>query len=335
MALTGGFWMLEMWHQFRNPLFPYFNQYFQSPWGAIGSYRDERFIPIGWAQEWLFPIAFNFNPLQVGEVVFRDLRLPLLYLLLLVLLGQVLCQQLKRRKNAPTPATENWPPLTGFFVIFLVVAFVLWMKMFAVYRYAMICDFLAPLTIVLVLGALMRDPRRHLLFALIGLVCLVVTVQPGDWGRRAWTANYFDVRVPAIPDPQHTIILVAGHDSMAYMIPFFPPQVRFLRIQGYTTGPSPTPNETDRHMMRILAGHKGPVTHKPTRAEFARCVQRRTVSAVSGLSPPCLGDSVVSMFCNLSVSSERLCDSSCHFERSREIPVAHARTDEIPRLRSG
>jgi hypothetical protein len=259
MALSGGFWMLEMWHRFRNPLFPYFNQYFQSPWGAIGSYRDERFIPTGWAQEGLFPIGFNLNPMQVGEVVFRDLRLPLLYLLLLVLLGQVLWRRLTRRKDAPAPANDSRSPLTAFFVILLVVAFVLWMKIFAIYRYAMICDFLAPLTIVLVLGALVRDPRRQMQFALIGMICLVATVQPGDWGRRAWTADYFDVHVPAIPDPQHTLILLAGHDPVAYMIPFFPPQVRFLRIQGYSTGPSPTPNETDRLMMRILAKQSGPI----------------------------------------------------------------------------
>jgi len=54
-------------------------------------------------------------------------------------------------------------------------------------------------------------------------------------------------------------VLVTGHDPMAYMIPFFPPQVRFLRIQGFMTGPSPTLNETDRLMMRTLADHTGPV----------------------------------------------------------------------------
>jgi hypothetical protein len=43
------------------------------------------------------------------------------------------------------------------------------------------------------------------------------------------------------------------------MIPFFPPQVRFLRIQGYMTGPSTTLNETDRLMMKAVADHTGPM----------------------------------------------------------------------------
>jgi len=44
---------------------------------------------------------------------------------------------------------------------------------------------------------------------------------------------------------------------MAYMVPYFPPGVRFLRIQGYMTGPSPTPNLTDRWMQDAIARHTG------------------------------------------------------------------------------
>jgi hypothetical protein len=54
-------------------------------------------------------------------------------------------------------------------------------------------------------------------------------------------------------------VLVTGHDPMAYMIPFFPPEVRFLRIQGFVTGPSPAPNLTDRLMQAAIARHTGPL----------------------------------------------------------------------------
>lgn len=258
-ALTGGFWMLEMWQRFQNPIFPYFNQYFQSPWGTIGSYRDERFIPKGLPMWLLFPIWFNFDPMQVGEVGFRDLRFPLLYILLLALLGRALWRLLKQRGSVSAPASADAPPMIRFFVIFMGVAFILWMKMFAVYRYAIVCESLVPVTVFLVLGALLRNARRQLRTALVCMVFLLVTIDPGHWGRRPWTSDYFDVRLPALAEPQKTIVLVTGHDPMAYMIPFFPPQVRFLRIQGFMTGPSPTLNETDRLMMRTLADHTGPV----------------------------------------------------------------------------
>jgi hypothetical protein len=91
------------------------------------------------------------------------------------------------------------------------------------------------------------------------MLFLLVTVDPAHWGRRPWTADYFDVRLPALARERDAIVLVTGHDPIAYMIPFFPPQVRFLRIQGYMTGPSSTLNETDRQMMKALADHAGPV----------------------------------------------------------------------------
>jgi len=97
-ALTGGFWMLEMWERFGNPLFPYFNEVFKSPWGAEGSYRDLRFIPKSLHVWLLFPIWFNIDPMQVGEVPFRDLRFSLIYVLLLVLLGFWLH---RRTRHAP------------------------------------------------------------------------------------------------------------------------------------------------------------------------------------------------------------------------------------------
>lgn len=259
-ALTGGFWLLEMWQRFQNPLFPYFNEFFKSPWGAIGSYRDVRFIPKSLAMWLLFPFWFNVDPIQVGEVGFRDLRFPLLYLLLLVMLVFAI-RRLLRPKGGTDAAVGNVdaPAMTRFFVIFMVVSFFLWMKMFAVYRYAIVCEFLVPLTIFLALGALLRNPRRQLRAAVVCMVFLLVTVDPGHWGRRPWTSDYFDVRLPSLAAQPDAIVLVTGHDPIAYMIPFFPPQVRFLRIQGFVTGPSPTLNETDRLMMRALADHTGPV----------------------------------------------------------------------------
>jgi hypothetical protein len=259
-ALTGGFWLLEMWHRFQNPLFPYFNELFKSPWAAIGSYRDERFIPKNLAMWLLFPFWFTVDPTQVGEIGFRDLRFPLLYILLLALLARALLR-LRRKPDGQEAADGNGDSraMTRFFIVFMIVSFLLWMKMFAVYRYAIVCEFMAPLIIFLVLGVLLRNPHRQVRTALASMIFLLFTLDPGHWGRRPWTSDYFDVDLPALAAQPNAVVLVTGHDPMAYMIPFFPPQVRFLRIQGFVTGPSPSLNETDRLMMGALAAHKGPV----------------------------------------------------------------------------
>jgi hypothetical protein len=259
-ALTGGFWLLEMWQRFQNPLFPYFNEVFKSPWGNIGSYRDERFLPQGLAMWLLFPFWFTVDPTRVGEVGFRDLRFPLLYVLLLAFLIATLLRRWKKPGDAdPDAAGADARAMTRFFVVFMGVSFLLWMKMFAVYRYTAVCEFMAPLTIFLVLGALLRNPRRQVRATLAALVFLLLTLDPGHWGRRPWTADYFDVKLPAMAGEADYLVLVTGHDPVAYMIPFFPPQVRFLRIQGFVTGPSTALNATDRLMMKAVSEHRGPV----------------------------------------------------------------------------
>ncbi len=256
---TGGFWMLEMWQRFQNPVFPYFNHYFQSPWGAAGSYRDERYIPTTLSMWLTFPIWFNLDPMQVGEVGFRDLRFPLLYVLLPALLVKSVGGWVKRSSGTPpaSAAGSGRLPVTPFFIVFMLVAFILWMRLFAVYRYLMVAEMLVPVTVALVLGALLRDQRRQVQAALAGFTLLLITLSPGDWGRRPWGADYFGVEPPAIAEPERTLVLMAGHDAMAYLIPFFPPPVRFLRIQGYVTGPSAEPNHTDRRMREIIDRHEG------------------------------------------------------------------------------
>jgi hypothetical protein len=249
-ALTGGFWMLEMWERFHNPIFPYFNEVFKSPWGSPGSYRDDRFIPKDIVKTVLFPFWFTADPMQVGEVQFRDLRFPLLYLALIALFVAA-----ARKRFARGVAAGSSMAL--FMITFMGVSFFLWMKLFAVYRYVIVCELLAPLTLFLALGGLLKDRRRQVSAALAGFILILITLQPGTWGRRPWASDYFGVEPPPLAKPRDTLVLVTGYDPVAYMIPFFPPEVRFLRIQGFLTGPSATPNESDLTMQRIVAQHSG------------------------------------------------------------------------------
>jgi hypothetical protein len=257
-ALTGGFWMLELWERYRNPLFPYFNQFFQSPWGATAPYRDERFLPTGPAAHMLFPIIFTINPMRVAEVQFRDLRFALLYLALIVWLVHRLSARLRQPAVLPGQGRmEAASPMLGFVLLFMAVTFIVWMKLFAIYRYLMVGEMLAPLVVVMVLGALIKTPRRRAGLVAACFALILVTVQPANWGRRAWGESYFGVQAPAIASPEETVVLAAGVEPVSYVIPFFPPQVRFLRIQSYFTGPSAQANATDRLMQQIIADHQG------------------------------------------------------------------------------
>jgi len=263
IAGSGGYWLYEMWSRYGNPLFPYFNHIFQSPMASIADYRDARFLPGSLVNALLFPFIIVLDPHRTAEIPFRDLRLPL-FMVLLAAAGLYALLTKVRGRLAPSaapaaPAVALARHKKLFLLIGSLVAYAVWLKIFAIYRYLMPLEMLAPLGIWLLLDTLpWRMPAKN--YAALGcLVVLLVTLRPGNWGRISWGDDYFGVKPPALADPARTMVLMTGVDPMAYVIPFFPEPVRFLRIQSYFTGPSDTPNGSDRLMQRLIAEHRGPL----------------------------------------------------------------------------
>jgi hypothetical protein len=44
------------------------------------------------------------------------------------------------------------------------------------------------------------------------------------------------VRVPPIPRPDQALVLMAGTAPTAFMIPFFPARIPFIRLEGFSAG---------------------------------------------------------------------------------------------------
>jgi hypothetical protein len=59
-ALTSsGWWWITLWHHYGNPVFPFFNEIFRSPWIEPTSMRDLRFMPQGLVQAFF---THSFGP---------------------------------------------------------------------------------------------------------------------------------------------------------------------------------------------------------------------------------------------------------------------------------
>jgi hypothetical protein len=257
IGLTSGFWLLEMASRFGNPFFPYFNQFFRSEMATIGDYRDTRFLPRSLSAIVAAPLRFAAMPKQLAEVPFRDLRWVMFYLLLIPLAVRVAAQRL--RPGAAGPDIPACPASSRLLLTFGLTSYAAWLLLFAIFRYAMLLEMLIPLGIVLAVNRLCpAAPARRLALA-AGALVLITTLQPADWERVAWGRSYFGVQPPPLEQPERTVVLMAGLEPTAYLIPFFPHAVRFLRIQSYFTGPSAQPNGLDRRMQRVVAAHDGPL----------------------------------------------------------------------------
>jgi len=258
IAATGGYWLHEMWVRFKNPFFPYFNLLFQSPMATIGDYRDTSYLPDNIGEALLSPFFFGFAPHEFSEVAYRDLRISLLYVLLLALLVNkfVACVSLKPGQQAirTDPVFDSQ---ILFLLAFGVLSYLTWLKIFAIFRYALVIELLAPLGIWLTLDRMVSSRIAKYSAAGASLLVILVTLSPADWGRVSWGKDYFGANIPTIEKPEDAIVIMTGADPSSYLIPLFPKAVRFVRIQSYFTGPSSHPNGYDRLMKNIIAEHTG------------------------------------------------------------------------------
>jgi hypothetical protein len=253
IAITGGFWMYELWVHYGNPLFPYFNDFFRSPMGAVAHYRDTHYLPPSLLEAIFLPFLIVINPFRVGEIAFRDLRF------VFFIFALILTAVFALRKSAAI----SQPSLTGrrgFFLLTAIVgSYLVWLQLFAIYRYLLPLEMLAPLAIWFLVDRFpIRLPTRQTAISAC-LILWLVTIKPGNWGRVNWSSDYFGVQPPSLSDPANTMVLMTGVEPYSYVIPFFPKPVRFVRIESYFTGPTETPNGFDRRMQELISGHQGPL----------------------------------------------------------------------------
>lgn len=248
MALSAGWWFLRMWQTFGNPLFPQFNNYFHSPLAPETGVIDVFFRPQTWQENLLWPFVFMLNPRRVSEIPLKLAIWPVLYVALAALLAAWLYRRLRRGEAAPRLA-----PRSVFLLVFVAVAYLVWMRMFSIYRYLVPLELLAPLAIWLAWQYV--APRAMHLVGLV-LALLAVGVFPaGNWGHADWAEQAFSADVPAIARPADSIVFFTqANPPSGWMATFVPAQTRVIALN---TGMPETPAWRARQLAAI-AERPGP-----------------------------------------------------------------------------
>ena len=214
---TGGSWALMLWREFGSPVFPYFNTIFHSPEAAIAPLADGRFLPHGLLDAMAYPFYWLIGDHPSSENAFRDPRFAVVVVLLVATIGIGLIRktQVFRRRDHQ-------------FLLLFIVAYGLWLAMFAIHRYAVVLELMTAPMIVLFLtrffetlhgpNASQRLPVRNGAAVVVALAIALWT-RPADWSRRPWSEPYQPQLTGDLPTPAAYVLL---EKPVGYVVPLLP-----------------------------------------------------------------------------------------------------------------
>jgi hypothetical protein len=210
-AAAGGF-MWSMFARYGNPLFPYYNGVFRSPFFAPLSFTDARWAFRSWREVAASPAYFAFNSVRLFESRMFDARW--LVFAVVAATAPFWWQKLSDR--------------TRFLFLFVSLSFAVWAFKFAYLRYLVPADFLAMTVVV----AVIVESWSHLLSAEVvaALLCwiIVATTRTEPGPRIAWGRKWYSAVAPRFPEPEHVVVVLEG--DIAFAAAFFQPQVTFLGL---------------------------------------------------------------------------------------------------------
>ena len=242
--LSGGYWSWVLWRHFGNPLFPHFNNIFHSAFAGDTAFRDLKFIEkLDPLQRALLPLFSTFNSWLVAEADFFDPRLAAAF---------VLCVPALLFLRRATPSLRA-------LIVFATVAYAVWVWLYCIYRYVLPLEMLAP---ILCLAALLAMRARNAapIAAAIAVLLVVATSYPKSLEPVRVPFGPRFVHVEGIPPlSADTLVVMAGDQPAAFIVPSLPPELRVIRINDWPFLGQSGQDGFEPLIRRTIANHKGPM----------------------------------------------------------------------------
>lgn len=214
IAALGAPWMLQLWSEFGNPVFPMMNGVFHSPYGPSDSFRDERYLPGGVLEGVARPFQFLFDGTLINEYHFFDARFLLAYLASAIILGVAALLHFRGEENR----TRRLVAVS----VGLLVSICVWTALFSIQRYMIAAWLLGP-TLAVSAALLVRPDllkRRAGVYGAIAMsAILVFSTQAAPLRRIEWRSldeAYVWAEAPAEYTFDNSIILFSGGYPSAF-----------------------------------------------------------------------------------------------------------------------
>jgi hypothetical protein len=229
VAIFAGPWMLRMEEFAGNPLFPYFNTHFHSPLAVNDDYRDMRFLQ-DFAHQIVMPLLFSFDWRIAGDLPSTDIRIGIAYV---ALIGAALAWALSRILGWKPQERLVDPAAARAILAFAIFTFIAWVKFFCIYRYILALEMLAPIVIAVVVAMLPLAAKPRFVIAGALFFAAVLVSQPSFSERVPLNSPFVEVLAPKITNPEKAMVLLTGQEPIGFLIPSFPKEIPFVRIDGW------------------------------------------------------------------------------------------------------
>ena len=248
-----GIWGLHLYREYQNPLFPYLNNIFRSPYYDLENTMDARFLPRSWPETLFYPFYFIHRNQLASEAPFRDIRLALGYAAVMLLAGTAFCRRMRLSRNDPDYAASH--PSDGpllFLCLFLTISYIAWQQIFSIYRYVAVLELLVPTFLALALTYWFRSRTVTLALSVILNLAIAASVIRIDYGRQPFENGFWKVRIPHFEDLDKSVVLMLGEEATSFVVPSFPDATRFVRVSSNFLYPGRNAS-LDRKITEMLA----------------------------------------------------------------------------------
>ena len=253
--LTGGAWWFKLYEVYGNPVFPYFNNLFQSPYYEAAPLTDERFKPSGLIQAIFYPFFWAFRrQTLIAELTFRDPRVAFAYVAAFVSAAGGLFAAFRRPPACRWLDARSWCVL-----IFISLGFAVWEAQFSILRYLAPLELLIGMPLLLAIRPLLAVQRGvylpHVLLAGVTAICLSITVYP-EWGHAVRGPVAARVVLPELAP--NSLVILLDSSPMSFIAAYAPTNVRFIGANSNLIRPGLKVRLQDQ-IEATIRSHDGPL----------------------------------------------------------------------------
>lgn len=250
-------WLWSNWTRYGDPIFPYMNNIFRSDLVDPSPFTDTRFMPKTVLMALIYPAFWAFDlSTDAIELNMRDPRVLIGCISAMV----VVVSYAKRCSSSGSGSqVDTIERIGAALATMFLVSFVLWEKVWSIYRYLAVQEALSCLILLLALLAVARSSRRYrslLAIFLVAVAAIVGSTAYPWWSRAQSGPVAMSISLP--PIEADAMVVFLDRYAYSYLVPEMPRTVRAIGANSNLVNPT-SRGTLEKQIEETIRNHDGPI----------------------------------------------------------------------------